>query len=78
MILHKVVPSEKKKKKFHASKALQASMNNSSEFNIEIGHLFPCQSKAKADLQNALAANNESSRCFEMTPRASAIMCVLF
>lgn len=54
-------------------KALQAAMNNSRWFNIEIGHLFPCQSTVKGELQNALAPNNESSRCLELTLRASSI-----
>lgn len=64
--------------KISLPKALQAAMNNSREFNIEIGHLFPCQSTVNGELQNALAPNNESSRCFEMTLRASSVRCVFF
>lgn len=72
LISHKVMLS-----KISMPKALQAAMNNSWEFNIEIGHLFPCQSTVKGELQNALAPNNESSRCFEMTLRASSISFIL-
>lgn len=59
-------------------KALQECMNNSWHFNIEIGHLFPCQGTVKEELQNALALSNKSSGCFDCTQKASRKRCVVF